>query len=994
MKKFLIIKFFVLFIVLLSHISIALCASRSIYIDNCYIKITINPELESEEQGSYALIESLPQGLIVKNITENGVWDDETSSIYWGAYLDKTNKDFSYEIQGSPGKYSISGIFSEDGVSSSINGETDLQIVFCPLNFITVQEDILPAQAGVSYNMELLMEGGERPFSFEIIYGSLPPGLEIDSLTGTISGIPEKPGFFNFYLVASDSTNIDAEREFSIEVTENLNFDLDVIPNGTKDFYFYYLVSATGGKEPYEFLINTGELPSGIVLQKDGVLSGVCEKTGYYEFEIKVKDAYNNEFYKTFEQSVHDPLNFESQRLAYGVVGQDYSMAIDVSGGLGVYQWDLYSGMLPYGLEFNHQTGLISGQCQKAFYGTVVFSVSDADGRKIFKDFTMQISNPLKFTSQDLPVALKNEKYSEIIRIEGGIAPFLYECSGSMPSDLSFTPETGLIQGISTIAGSTNLYVTVYDSSWPEPQTISQFLKLRTTSMLTIITGSVLPRARRGIEINNIFLEAGGGSPNKWEISQGSLPAGIKIDHEDGKIWGTPAVKGPIKMTFKVTDENNNTATKEFIWHITDILNIETGILPDAAEGLMYNFSLQASGGITPYKWRLKNTFLPEGLSLNSDTGTIFGIPKIQTSQSITVEVSDSDNPPRSVEKELHMEVIADSLYIYTPELPSCQVNSAYVAEIIPLLGKPPYTWRLKSGVLPDGLILNKTSNIASIEGTPTKSGNYTFTIEISDSFFPLNKAQKTYTLEIYGDMIISNNMLRQAVKEQEYYDKIIVNFGLAPYSFSIINGNLPDGLELDAITGEIKGTVGSNVYESTEFTIQVQDSRQPSDVKQKTFVIYVSEPLQIITQTLPDGLEHRRYLKNIEVSGGIKNYMFLLAGGAIPQGLNLDFNSGILYGFPKESGIFNFSIKVKDSSINPAELMKNFQLNIIENDPLPVISGDFDANLNLDIGDAILILNVLSNMKSIPILLDADIDKNNQIGLIDAVMVLKKLSE
>ena len=993
-NKYLSIKYYALIIFAILYASFAFPATRSVNIDNCKITISINTDL-TNEQGSYAIIENLQNGIIPRNISEEGLFDQETSTIYWGAYLDKENRNFSYEITGNLGQYDISGVISVDGGLEDINGDSSIQIQYCPLNFITTQEDILPGQADVSYSLEMIMEGGERPFSFEIIYGSLPPGLTIDTVTGKISGKPEKAGFYNFYLVANDARNFGAEREFSIEVTEKFEIETKSIISGTKGMYFYYIILAVGGREPYKFSKIEGDFPPGISLSDDGVLSGVCESTGEYEYIIKSQDIYGNEFSKTFSQSVYNPLKFESQRLANGIVGDDYYMDIDSSGGMGKYHFNVYSGMLPQGLLIDSQTGIISGKSQEEYYGTIVFSVTDDDGRKIFKDLTMQISKPLKFSSQDLPAALKNEKYSEIIRIEGGIGPFTYNYTGSMPSDLSFNEEYGLINGVSTIAGLNNLYIIVKDSSWPEPQQIEQFLKLRTTSFLTILTSSVLPRARRGKEINNIFLEAGGGpSPYKWEISEGSLPPGIRLDSDIGKIWGTSASKGPVKFTLKVTDTNNNTASKEFIWHITDILNIETGILPEAAEGHMYNFSLKASGGITPYKWRLKNTNLPEGLSINLDTGTIYGTPKIQTSQSIIIEVSDSDNSPQIDEKEFHFEVIPDSLYIYTPELPSCQVNSAYTAELKALFGKPPYSWRLKQGALPDGFSLKDSSSLAAIEGTPIKSGYYTFTIEVGDSSLPQISDQKTYTIEIYGDMVISNTALNQAVKGKQYYDRILVHYGLAPYSFSIINGKLPDNLILDAISGEITGMVSSNIYDSTEFVIQVQDSRQPPDVKEKTFVIYVSEPLEIITQKLPDSLQYHRYIKTIEVNGGIKRYRFSLYDGSLPEGLNLDANSGAVFGFPKDSGKFVFSIKVSDSSIDVSELIQKFELNVIESEALPVVSGDLDADLKIDLKDAVLILKIVSNMHSIPVLLDADINKDNKINLIDAVMIFYLISE
>src|SRR5581483_5062418 len=46
--------------------------------------------------------------------------------------------------------------------------------------------------------------------------------------------------------------------------------------------------------------------------------------------------------------------------------------------------------------------------------------------------------------------------------------------------------------------------------------------------------------------------------------------------------------------------------------------------------------------------------------------------------------------------------------------------------------GQSPYSWRLVSGALPDGLTLNGSSG--AISGTPTAPGAFNFTIEVADA--------------------------------------------------------------------------------------------------------------------------------------------------------------------------------------------------------------------------------------------------------------------
>ncbi|ETR65112.1 MAG: hypothetical protein OMM_14803, partial [Candidatus Magnetoglobus multicellularis str. Araruama] len=244
----------------------------------------------------------------------------------------------------------------------------------------------------------------------------------------------------------------------------------------------------------------------------------------------------------------------------------------------------------------------------------------------------------------------------------------------------------------------------------------------------------------------------------------------------------------------------------EFIWHIMDILTITSGLLPDAAEDVIYNFSLQAKGGLKPYNWRLNNTSLPEGLSLNNQTGTISGIPNLQSARAIVIEVSDSDDPPQTVQKEFHLEIIPKALYIFTPELPDCLVNNPYDAEIKALEGKPPYSWKLKSGNLPTGLEILLSHDSLKIEGMPTQTGLYSFTIEVTDSHTPPNHAEKTFYIEISGNVEIITRQLPHAQTGNMYASTLQAKGGLPAYIWRITDGKLPAGLTLNARTGDITG--------------------------------------------------------------------------------------------------------------------------------------------------------------------------------------------
>ncbi len=63
--------------------------------------------------------------------------------------------------------------------------------------------------------------------------------------------------------------------------------------------------------------------------------------------------------------------------------------------------------------------------------------------------------------------------------------------------------------------------------------------------------------------------------------------------------------------------------------------------------------------------------------------------------------------------------------------LASAKVNAAYSQAVAASGGTPPYKWTLSAGKLPDGLTLDPTGKIT---GTPTASGTFTFTLQVSDA--------------------------------------------------------------------------------------------------------------------------------------------------------------------------------------------------------------------------------------------------------------------
>jgi hypothetical protein len=420
---------------------------------------------------------------------------------------------------------------------------------------------------GVAYTtVTLTASGGTAPYTWSIISGSLPQGLNFNGGAGTISGTPTASGTSNFTVQVSDGKSVTATKAFSILVVGGLTITTAPgLPGATIGSAYSVTVSAGGGTPPYTWSVTAGSLPAGLNLNAStGAIAGTPTTSGSFQFTMLVTDSASVTSTKQFTLLVAQTLTFTTPpALPNGVIGTQYNQGIEVSGGTGPYAWALLSGALPGGLSLSSLTGVISGTPVST--GTFVFTVEvrDSNSSTINQQFTLIVVSSLTIaTLSPLPVGAVDSPYKQTLSAAGGKPPYTWALAqGVLPAGLTLKGTTGIISGTPTSNGTSTFSIQVTDQTGA---TSTRQFSLTISAGLLITSDSTLPAGTLAEAYAPLALAViGGTQPYTWSIMSGSMAPGLSLS-TTGIISGTPTVAGAFSFTARVNDASGNIVTQMF----------------------------------------------------------------------------------------------------------------------------------------------------------------------------------------------------------------------------------------------------------------------------------------------------------------------------------------------------------------------------------------------------------------------------------------------
>lgn len=142
-----------------------------------------------------------------------------------------------------------------------------------------------------------------------------------------------------------------------------------------------------------------------------------------------------------------------------------YTHTLTATGGVAPYTFAIVSGSLPPGLTLDGSTGIISGTPNTP--GVYPFSVQVTDSTPVSITINCSITvigTQLQASCNNPMAATLGVFYTHTFTASGGLPPFTFAITGSVPPGLSFNTSNGILSGIPTMIGSFVFTVTVTDA--------------------------------------------------------------------------------------------------------------------------------------------------------------------------------------------------------------------------------------------------------------------------------------------------------------------------------------------------------------------------------------------------------------------------------------------------------------------------------------------------------------------------------------------------
>lgn len=423
-----------------------------------------------------------------------------------------------------------------------------------------------------------------------------------------------------------------------------------------------------------------------------------------------------------------------------------------------------------------------------------------------------------------------------------------------------------------------------------------------------------------------------GGTPTAYSVTP-ALPIGLFIDSTDGKILGTPTNSG--NGFYTVTASNAaGSASVVVLINIADSAPLTLGYTNGGQTvntyGLFTTMSPTLANIPDSVSYRITPN-LPSGLTLDTSTGTVSGIPL--ENNGVTAYTVTAYNPVGESSSAISI-TIQDPARSITYPVSTIELQQNVTMTAIPIdtyLGGRPVTYacvgcptgisvNLNTGLVSGtatGVVGTGTLSIQATDTPTTTTVSYNITYKIVEDYpvstaqmgfastytFYVGSAVSTFPAVIAGGMPTSYKLVDESYGINSAGPPVLYNTPITGLTFNYTTGQI-----LGTPTGAAEATIVIEGYNLDETSTAVKRAEQTITIK-----VEVLAPQALGYLATPPA-EYNLTTSIIELTEGIPLVAPIapsISGGAptlytvipkLPDGLSLSPITGIITGNPRES--------------------------------------------------------------------------------------------
>jgi hypothetical protein len=478
-----------------------------------------------------------------------------------------------------------------------------------------------------------------------------------------------------------------------------------------------------------------------------------------------------------------------------------------VSGGQKPYICEVAEGVLPPGLTLTatETTCRVAGTptTQQAA-ADVTFRVKGADGVYAATSstvrFTVNGAAPVASNVRITGTAMVGEPlvgafdYSDADGDAAGTHTYAWYRADDAAGTLNRAPIAGATASTYTVTaadfGKYLVFEVVPKSATGTPDTGTAASAVTAASMSAALTATANDTAQVLVAETAMTAFApltviGGRTPYTYEITSGTLPAGLSFDPATGLVSGTPATQQPVvSVSFRVRDADGivaaTTSTVAFTIEgrapvASNVAIAGTPIVDETLTGSFdYSDADNDAAGTHVYRWYRADN--PSGTvnrtPINGATTTTYTVTTADIGKYLVFEVtpkSTTGAPDTGVAVSVVTPTSVQTTLAATAD-DTAQVLrvGAAMATFTPLTasgGRPPYLYEITSGTLPTGLSFDPATG--AVTGTPTlQQAAMMVTFGVRDASGMAAPTTSTVAFSVNGEAPVANNVVLSGTAE------------------------------------------------------------------------------------------------------------------------------------------------------------------------------------------------------------------------------------